>query len=181
MAPLMFGATGVAPIGYAALAFTLGVTTGVLIRRTLPAMAIVLAVFAAVQVLVPGSVRAHLSAPLVSVLPATQGTIQGLQINGNQIKVFTGFSTPGAWVLSNDVITRDGQGFGGPAPVACTTNAPFSACARALSRLHLRQRVIYQPANRYWAFQWFEMAIYLVVALALAGFCFWRVRLRRVA
>ena len=48
-APLLFGARGIVPIGYAAFAFALGVTVGVLIRRTLPAMATTLAVFVAVR------------------------------------------------------------------------------------------------------------------------------------
>ncbi len=33
--------------------------------------------------------------------------------------------------------------------------------------------VTYQPANRYWAFQWFELAIFLVLAFILAGCCLW--------
>ena len=39
----IFDARGIVPIGYAAFAFALGVTVGVLVRRTLPAMAILLA------------------------------------------------------------------------------------------------------------------------------------------
>src|SRR5690242_16054611 len=38
---VLFGARGIAPIGYAAYAFTLGTVTGLLLRRTLPAMALV--------------------------------------------------------------------------------------------------------------------------------------------
>ena len=45
--PLLFGARGIVPIGYAAFAFALGVTVGMLVRRTVPAMAITLAVFVA--------------------------------------------------------------------------------------------------------------------------------------
>ncbi|MCP9970057.1 ABC transporter permease [Actinomadura madurae] len=44
--PLNFSVHGIVPIGHAAFAFALGVTVGVLTRRTLPAMAITLAVFA---------------------------------------------------------------------------------------------------------------------------------------
>lgn len=40
--------------------------------------------------------------------------------------------------------------------------------------------VTYQPTSRYWAFQWTETAIYVALALALAGYCFWRIR-RRVS
>jgi hypothetical protein len=38
--------------------------------------------------------------------------------------------------------------------------------------------VTYQPANRFWAFQGIETAIFVVLALLLAGFCFWWVRHR---
>ncbi len=44
-APVVFGARGVAPAGYALFAFCLGVATGILLRRVLPAMAVTLAVF----------------------------------------------------------------------------------------------------------------------------------------
>ena len=42
----------------------------------------------------------------------------------------------------------------------------------------IRVAVTYQPASRYWAFQWTETAIYVAFALALAGYCFWRIRRR---
>jgi hypothetical protein len=61
--PLIFGARDIAPLGYAAFAFAVGVTAGVLVRRTLPAMAVTLAVLAAVQIAVPVAVRAHYHAP----------------------------------------------------------------------------------------------------------------------
>ena len=33
-------------------------------------------------------------------------------------------------------------------------------------------------ASRYRAFQWTETAIYVALALALTGYCFWRIRRR---
>jgi hypothetical protein len=42
----------------------------------------------------------------------------------------------------------------------------------------MRIAVSYQPASRYWAFQWTETAIYVVLATALAGYCFWRISRR---
>jgi hypothetical protein len=38
--------------------------------------------------------------------------------------------------------------------------------------------VTYQPISRYWGFQWYEMSIYLVLALLLAAFSWWWVRRR---
>ena len=61
------------------------------------------------------------------------------------------------------------------APAACTApsiegNPPvFAAC---LASQGIREAIAYQPASRYWPFQWTETAIYLALALALAGYCF---------
>jgi len=35
----------------------------------------------------------------------------------------------------------------------------------------IREAITYQPASRYWRFQLTETAIYLALALALAGYC----------
>lgn len=43
--PLVFAARGIVPVGSAAFAFVLGATLGVLLRRTLPAMALTLGVY----------------------------------------------------------------------------------------------------------------------------------------
>jgi len=39
----------------------------------------------------------------------------------------------------------------------------------ALAPLHLRDVISYQPASRFWAFQWYEAVIFLALAVALAG------------
>jgi hypothetical protein len=62
-----------------------------------------------------------------------------------------------------------------------SNSSTFQACQQALGGLHLRQMVTYQPASRYWVFQWYETAIFVALALALAAFCFWWVRRRRLA
>ena len=49
--------TASTPLGYAAFGFALGVAAGALIRRTIPAMAVTLAIFAALQVAMPLWVR----------------------------------------------------------------------------------------------------------------------------
>ena len=65
MGPLLFAARGIVPIAYAAFAVALGVTVGMLVRRTLPAMAITLALFVAAQLPMPLLVRPHLAPPPV--------------------------------------------------------------------------------------------------------------------
>ena len=54
-------------------------------------------------------------------------------------------------------------------------------CNTFLATQHLRRQISYQPASRFWAFQAYETAIFLALALALAGFCVWWIRRRRLA
>jgi hypothetical protein len=181
LTPLLFDVRGIAPIGYAAFAFALGVTAGVLIRRTVPAMASTLAVFAAVQISWPLLVRPHLISPLRDTVALSPANINGLEIvNGGSLTVFAAVDKPGAWVLSTQTINSAGQVFTGPAPKICNASS-FHACQAALSHLHLSQLVTYQPASRYWALQWYETAIFVALAVALAGFCFWQIRRRRLS
>ena len=53
--------------------------------------------------------------------------------------------------------------------------AAFVDC---LGRHGIREAITYQPASRYWPFQWTETAIYLALALALTGYCFRRLNHR---
>jgi hypothetical protein len=179
---VQFATRGITPIGYAAFAFALGVTAGVLIRRTLPAMAITLAVFAAIQVIMPNVIRPHLIAPLHSITVLNTGAIDDIGINNSQMTVGAAVNIPGAWILSNQDIDAAGHPFTGPPTQACMSqNASQLACNASIGKLHLRQLVTYQPASRYWAFQWYETAIFLAAALLLAGFCIWWIRRRRLS
>ena len=179
--PLLFGAHGITPIGYAAFAFTLGVTAGVLIRRTLPAMATTLAVFAGALVTMSLWIRPHLITPLRATLALNPANINGVaNASGGRLKITAFVNIPGAWMLSNQTITASGH-TSVPATQACSPSGSFQTCNAYLGTLHLRQLVTDQPASRYWTFQWYEMAIFLALALALAGACFWRVRHGRLS
>jgi len=180
LTPVMFGAGGIVPVGYAAFAFALGVTAGVLIRRTIPAMALTLAVFAAIQVVMPIVVRPHLIAPVRVSSAFNSANIEQLWLGSSGMKVVEPVNIPGAWIIANQTLTPAGQQFSGPATAACVHNSASRACQASIGRLHLRQVVIYEPGSRYWALQWYETAIYLAAALALAGACFAWIR-RRVA
>ena len=177
--PLLFGAGGIAPVGYAAFAFTLGVTAGVLIRHTIPAMALTLAIFAAVQVVMPIVVRPHLIAPVRVSSTFNPANIDEMWTGRAGMKVVGAVHIPGAWIVANQVPLRQPvKPFTGPATQACVRNSGSQACQASIGALHLRQVVTYEPANRYWALQWYETAIFLAAALALSGACFGWVRRR---
>jgi hypothetical protein len=184
LSPLVFGARGIAPLGYAAFAFVLGVTAGVLIRRTVPAMAVTLVIFAGVQILMPALVRPHLIPPVQATAPFNANTADDFVINtaqnGATMTLVGNYSVPGAWILSNQTITRSGRVFDGPpAPVCVSNSAPPQACSNWVNSLHLRQLITYQPQGRFWPLQGAETGIYLVLAAGLGALCTWQIRRRR--
>jgi hypothetical protein len=182
--PSVFTGRGIVPVGYAAFAFVLGVTAGLLIRRTVPAMAATLAVFAAVETVFALKVRFHLMTPvrLDSALNMNWVTQTGSGGPAGPGSLFVGITPnlPGAWIGSSHVTTAAGSTALGPLPATCGPNYTFTSCRAAIAGMHLRQVIAYQPASRFWALQWYETAIYLALALVLAGFCVWWVR-RRVS
>jgi hypothetical protein len=64
------------------------------------------------------------------------------------------------------------------AMAATSGKASHPVLLDCLASQGIRVAVTYQPASRYWAFQWTETAIYVALALGLAGYCFWRIRRR---
>jgi hypothetical protein len=182
---LVFATHGLTPLGYAAFTFALGATAGTLIRRTVPAMAVTLAIFAAVQIATPLWIRPNLFPARHTVIPVTSLNSISLQQGGlNGSRFFLGTENvpgqPGAWLLSSGAVNAAGQATS-TTPAACTTQSMennTSAFMDCLASHGTREAVSYQPASRYWAFQWTETAIYLALALALAGYCFRRLNRR---
>jgi hypothetical protein len=184
--PGIFSESGIAPVGYAAFAFASGVTAGLLSRRTLPAMAVTLAIFVAVAWFAfPVWVRPHLLPPAQATVTLSTASINGFTLSPDRRILFVQTAPPdirGAWILSSQLITPDGRPASAiPATAACGMNAPGNSCQAYIESLHLRQTVTYEPASRYWPLQWYETGIYLALALALAGLCLWWIRPRHFA
>jgi hypothetical protein len=188
IAPPMFGAHGIVPIGYTAFAFAVGVTSGAVIRRTVPAMAVTLVVFVAVQIAMPPLVRQHLG-PSQTTTTITAENLRGLLAEGpdgpvKELRV--ALDSPGAWDISNRTINAQGKAVSTlpswvmdgcvPAGVPDAAERGDQACFARLEQAGYRQQVTFQPASRYWTLQAIETAIFLALAAALTGFCFWWVR-----
>ena len=147
----MFGQRGIVPIGYAAFGLALGVTAGLLIRRTLPAMATTLIAFLAVRIIVQSWLRPHFATPLKLSRALTAE-------NGSPVQ-----TKPGAWVVSNNFYDAAGHVINN---IRCGSDA--QTC---MAQYH--QIVTYQPDSRYWAFQSYETAVFAGLSLILIGLCFW--------
>jgi hypothetical protein len=165
--PGRFDIMGIVPVGYALFAMTLGIAAGALFRRTLPAMAVTLAGFIAVRMVITELVRPH----YMTAVTVTY-------------KVLTGYTPPGSyWQLGQGVFGPDSHVIPPPngdavdgipmsyLPHSCapsTRGAPGpgpAACQAALAKFHAF--VTYQPGSRYWAFQGIETGIFVVLAAAL--------------
>lgn len=214
--PALFGERGITPIGYAALAFALGVTAGMLLRRTLPAMATTLVAFVAARLAVTYRLRPHFIAPAHLNVALTSSNAIGMARTSAGLEILLAPPhLPNAWVYSEVVADNAGHPpttqfltsvwpslatnlhhvgasyeFGAPGEGA---GEGSSSSARGVANLGAERAfrdgvakvgatfhevVTYQPASRFWAFQAYETAIFVGLALISAGFCFWWVRNR---
>ncbi|MFD0206690.1 MULTISPECIES: transporter [Saccharothrix] len=195
MTPVVFAARGIAPVGYAAFAFVLGIAVAILLRRTVTAMAVTLVVYVAVQLAVPLAVRPHVLPPVGDTVAITAANIAGIQAEegsgGDVPEALTVRGPAGAWVLTNETVDANGAVVrplpavvGGclPPPVENAHDvdlAQIRACFARLSDHGYRQHLTYQPASRFWPLQWVELALFGVLSALVTWFCF--VRLRRLS
>ena len=190
----VFPTHGITPLGYAAFGFVLGVTAGLLIRRAIPAMAITLAIFAAIQFITPLWIRPHLF-PTSQTTATIAAAGANVSLRANPRLMLTASvvpGQPGAWIISSEGVNPAGQQVS-TIPAACepvisdtlgshrgTAGGPGSAAVNTCVASHgIRVAESYQPASHYWPLQWSEIGMFLALALALAGYCFWRLNRRR--
>lgn len=192
----VFDRRSIVPIAYAAFAFASGALIGAVLRRTLPAMATTLVVFTVARVAVGAWVRPHLLSPLHQTASMVDADRFGFILSGDSAQLLARASGPSdSWTLSSHLVTNAGKVpsaaqlgafvhqscpdllvapasvpaghtlVGGPDPGA------IAACrAQAAQLFHLV--VAYQPANRYWTFQWLEAGIFFGMALLAAAACY---------
>jgi hypothetical protein len=205
-----FDLRDIVPVGYAAFAFALGVTLGILIRRTLPAMAATLVVFTAVRMAFTLWVRPHLLSPLhytgAFTLNQSGSTgVPGRGQSGDMVISSQTLNAKGVVIGTNGGIGQNGEinfhpGAHGGTVLdgvgTCRTTIPAltggqrsngtpplsvqHAVQKCVNSFHMKEVLIYQPASRYWTLQWYELAIFIAMALILSAFAWWWVR-RRLA
>jgi hypothetical protein len=148
-----FDIEGVVEIGYFLFALSLGVLVGIVVRRTLPAMALTLVVFIAVR----GPVEFILRPRYASPITVTAAPGANISIPSDAWRL-TGQFIDG----SGNTVTRGqiaqlcgGGGFERGQPLA-------SAC---LTSHGIVRQTLYQPADRFWSFQLIELGIFLTLTV----------------
>jgi hypothetical protein len=197
-----FDRRDVVPIGYAVFAFAVGALAGSVLRRTVPAMAATVAVFAAARVAVASWLRPHLLPPLhltSSLLNAHQFGFESSN-GAAPALVARGDAPHGAWTIASNLVTNSGHTAtladrtafvkqfcaqvatpppfdgSGPQRVRVDEAGAFDACRQHAAQVY-HLFVSYQPAGRYWTFQWLELGIFLALTLGVGAACyFWVIR-----
>jgi hypothetical protein len=194
----VFDRRDIAPIGYAAFAFASGALIGAVIRRTLPAMATTLGVYVFARIATTFWVRPRLLTPIHQTISLPADHFGVASINGSAMTLVAQGSGPAnSWTQSSQFVTNSGLKASstqlaafvhqycpnvGLPPATATPPGPAvpqpggppadQACLdQAAKRFHLL--VTYQPANRYWTFQWLETGIFIALALLAAAGCYW--------
>jgi hypothetical protein len=190
MSPPVFSARGLVPIGYAAFAFVLGVTCGILLRRTVLAMGVTLVALVGVLLAVPFLVRPYLLPPLEQTIAINEHSIMGARGDNTGLAEGIVVAEPaGGWVLADETIDPAGnvvsplpQFVQDCMPTPGERNGPppepggMHSCLAELGERGYHQRITYQPGYRFWALQWIELAFFLALSALLTWFCFRRLR-----
>jgi hypothetical protein len=169
--PVLFDLRGVAFAAWTLAAFAIGALAGMLIRRVVPAIAATLVVYAGLAFATGGLLRQHYLTPLVTSNPNVPGS---------------------AWIVSQ-WWTKDGRfAFSGwpsdsllqrfcsgpPAGVGPDGKPKAEALVDCLTRHGYTQWTSYQPASRFWPFQWIEGGWLLALSAVLIAVTIWLVRRR---
>jgi hypothetical protein len=166
-APGLFALRGVTFGAWTLAAFAIGVLAGILIRRVVPAIVATLAAYTALAFAAGGFLREHYLTPLVAdstSVPASAWIISQQWIRGGR---------PVSQSVIDQVLQK------GPQPVFGKGGVPQSFdTMQYLAQHGYTQLVTYQPASRFWPFQWIEGGWLLALSLLLIAVTVWLVRRR---
>ncbi len=164
-----FDGWGIVTIAYALFALTLGIFTGTAMRKTVPAMALTLVIFVLVRSLIVNVWRPYYLPPLVVTTPANVS----LQIPA------------GSWILSEEIVNQQGQPVSIDAMQVCNrllspnpTSVEMAQYDRCIRDHGFQNKMVYQPADRFWLLQGIESTIYVLLAAILVAMTFWWTKYR---
>jgi ABC-2 family transporter protein len=166
MGPIVFDIQGFAPIGYTLFAVALGILASTIWKKVLPAMAITLAGYAVVRVLVETLARPHYMSALTASVPIASNS----QFNSNAKD----------WILSQGVINGAGKLVAPNSQIGCSggggggCDAGLTAHGYGAGPFSNWQQ--YQPESRFWEFQGIETGIFLALTAILLFLAIRRIR-----
>jgi hypothetical protein len=142
------------------LAMALGIFASTLTRRTVLAIFLTIALFLAIRVPVEAVLRPAFETPIT--VTWSMGQVNPPVTFGVQ-----------DWQLARGWIDAHGNKTSA-IRARCTEGQTIEQCLQ--SNGYRGQFLTYQPANRFWTFQWMETAIYLAFAVPALALTIWLVR-----
>ena len=170
LAPSLFDLRGVAFGAWTLAAFAIGALAGMLIRKVVPAIVATLVAYAGLAIATGVWLREHYFAPLVTRslnVPSSVWIVSQNWTKGGQ----TVSQTVLYQVLQGAPAQVAGKGGGGP-------NLHALVAWQYLVQRGYIQVTSYQPATRFWAFQWVEAGWLLGLSVLLIAVTVWLVRRR---
>ncbi len=162
----VFGLLGVAFAAWTLAAFAIGVLAGMLIRRAVPAIAATLAAYAGLAFATGLWLREHYITPLATSSPNPPGSAWAI----------SGWYTKGGTFAFGD----HGQGIAETVRQLCggPCHGRVVAVEQLLAQHGYTHWTSYQPASRFWPFQWIEGGWLLALSVLLIAVTVWLVRRR---
>ncbi|GAA5200936.1 ABC transporter permease [Rugosimonospora acidiphila] len=164
----LFDSQGVVPVAYTLFAVALGVFAGSYWRKVLPAMGVTLAGFAVVRLGVALIARPNFGTPEIAKIPVASQAIFN-DFNGNLVLDRAVRLADGTTVMNDAMVSCPG---GRARPVPAGGDPLAAACGKPGTYNWLS----YQPADRFWPFQYIEAGIFVVLAAVLLLLAFRKVR-----
>ena len=156
--------------------FAIGALAGMLIRRVVPAIVASLAVYAGLAIAAAGLLREHYLTPLVT-SPNIPGTAWLLGQSWTKDGRFAFAGNPPLDLLNQFCnFTQSPGGKGGSAGGG--PSSPGNPFAQCLARHGYAMWTSYQPASRFWPFQWIEGGWLLALSVLLIAATSWLVQRR---
>jgi hypothetical protein len=166
--PGLFDLRGVAFAAWTLAAFAIGGLAGMLIRRVVPAIVVTLAAYAGLAFAAGGFLRQHYLAPLVTSRLNVPGSAWIMSQWGTKGGKFAYAGFPPSNLL--DQFCRSLP--------AAQGKPKFATLAGCLSQHGYTSWTSYQPASRFWPFQWIEGGGLLALSVLLIAASVWLVRRR---
>jgi hypothetical protein len=175
--PGTFDVQGIMPAAYSLFAMALGIAAGTLIRRVLPALGVTLFGYFGVRLIIMGWIRQHYMSPVT----VTYGLAANYLPTGASWQLAAGFRGPDGPISipTGNSIQSVGDGFPVSAvPAACLSRGPLGGLRfgpqtiTCLTEHGYSQYLTYQPADRYWPFQFIEAGIFVALTAGLIAVAF---------
>jgi hypothetical protein len=174
---VVFGLRQVTFPAWTLAAFAAGALAGMLIRRVVPAIVAALAIYAGLAIAAAGFLRDHYLAPLVTSNPSVPGTAWIISQWWTKDGRFAFAGNPPLTLVNqfcNFPQSPGGKG-GGPGGGPSSSVNPFAQC---LAPRGYTMWTSYQPASRFWPFQWIEGGWLLALSVLLIAATIWLVHRR---